>query len=124
MPCKISMIFMDYLSILGTENTAGGQAPGHEGGGRAHNPWARPLSRGPTMAPLHLFLHPHSSSSSKKITNQLKHEFYLILLPFSISLCKSPFTKLLWGIVLRYVTPPMVQLVFVLVLYSLQIFTA
>ena len=28
------------------------------------------------------------------------------------------------GVVLRYVTPPMVQLVFVLVLYILQIFAA
>ena len=32
--------------------------------------------------------------------------------------------KLFWGIVLRYVTPPMVQLVFVLVLYLLQIVAA
>ena len=48
--------------------------------------------------------------------------FLLILLPFSISLLKAPFTKLLWGIVLRYVTPPMIQLVFVLVLYLLQNF--
>ena len=35
MPCNFSMIFMEYLRILGTENTAGGQAPGHEGPGRA-----------------------------------------------------------------------------------------
>ena len=66
MPCKFSMIFMEYLRILGTENTAGGQAPGHEGGGRTHTPWARPLSRGPTVAVLHLFLHPHTPSSSQK----------------------------------------------------------
>ena len=33
---------MEYLRILGTESTAGGQAPGHEGGGSAHTPWARP----------------------------------------------------------------------------------
>ena len=50
--------------------------------------------------------------------------FLLILLPFSISLLKAPFTKLLWGLVLWYVTPPMVQLVFVLVLYILQFFAA
>ena len=50
--------------------------------------------------------------------------FLLILLPFSISLLKATLTKLLWGIVLWYVTPPMVQLVFVLVLYSLQILAA
>ena len=38
----------------------------HEGGGRALPPWARPLPRGPTVAPLHLLLHPHTSSSSQK----------------------------------------------------------
>ena len=29
-------------------------------------PWARPLPRGPHVGPLHLFLHPHTSSSSRK----------------------------------------------------------
>ena len=38
--------------------------PGHEGGG-CPPPRARPLPRGPTVAPLHLFLHPHTSSSQK-----------------------------------------------------------
>ena len=56
--------------------------------------------------------------------NQLKPESKLVLLPFSISLLKAPLTKLLGEIVLWYVTPPMVQLVFVLVLYLLQIFAA
>ena len=56
--------------------------------------------------------------------NQLKHEFQPSLLPFSISLLKAPLTKLLGQIVPWYVTPPLVQLVFVLVLYSLQIFAA
>ena len=60
----------------------------------------------------------------KNITSLLKPEPKLILLPFSISLIEAPFTKLLWGIVLWYVTPQMVQLVFVLVLYSLQNFAA
>ena len=40
--------------------------PGHEGGGRALPPWARPLPRGPMVALLHLFLHPSSSSASHK----------------------------------------------------------
>ena len=40
--------------------------PGHEGGGRALPPWARPLPRGPMVALLHLFLHPHTPSSSHK----------------------------------------------------------
>ena len=54
------------MRILGTKNTAGGQAPGHEGPGRAHSPWARPLSRGPLVAPLHLCQHPQTSSSTQK----------------------------------------------------------
>ena len=45
-------------------------------------------------------------------------------MPFLISLLKAPFTKMFGEIVLRYVTPPMAQLVFVLVLYLLQIFAA
>ena len=85
---------------------------------------ARPLPRGPMMALLHLFLHPHTSSSSPNTNIQLKHEFQLILLPFLISLLKAPLTKLLGEIVPWYVTPPLVQLVFVLVLYSLQNFAA
>ena len=38
--------------------------PGHEGGGRALPPWARPLPHGPMVALLHLFLHPSSSTAS------------------------------------------------------------
>lgn len=38
----------------------GGQPPCHEGGGHA------PLPRGPTVALLHLFFQPHTSSSSPK----------------------------------------------------------
>ena len=39
---------------------------GHEGGGRAQPPWARPLPRGPTVALLHLSQHPSSSSVAHK----------------------------------------------------------
>src|SRR3954462_14807296 len=54
------IFFLEYLRISGTENTA-----------RGANTWprgsrARPLPHGPTVAPLHLFLHPHTSSSSQK----------------------------------------------------------
>ena len=44
----------------------GGQPPAHEGGGCAYPSRARPLPRGPTVALLHLFLHPHTPSSSHK----------------------------------------------------------
>ena len=40
--------------------------PGHEGGGRALPPGRAPLPRGPTVALLHLFLPPHTPSSSPK----------------------------------------------------------
>ena len=98
--------------------------PGHECGGcalppgRPHVLWvprgSPPLIPAPTRF---VFL-------QKEILPQLKPVFQLILLPFSISLLKAPFIELLWGIVLRYVTPSMVQLVFILVLYLLLIFVA
>ena len=43
----------------------GEQAPGHEGPGRAHPPRRAPASWA-HGGPLHLFLHPHTSSSSQK----------------------------------------------------------
>ena len=117
------MIFLEYLRISGTENTAGEQAPGHGGPRRAHHPGRAPCLVGPwwlpsTYSSYHtLLLPPKKSLASSN--------------PSSCSSCchfRSPrsklLLKLLWGIVLWYVTPPMVQLVFVLVLYLLQIFVA
>ena len=60
MPCQFNMIFREYLRIYCAKITPGGAATWPRG-------WlARPLSHGPTVAPLHLFLHPHTSSSSHK----------------------------------------------------------
>ena len=98
--------------------------PGHKGPGHAHPPGARPCLVDPTWPPS-----TYSSTHSlrlppEKITPLLKLVFFLILLPFLISLLGTLFFKLFWGIVHRYVSPPLVQLVFVLVLYLLQIFAA
>ena len=98
--------------------------PGHEGGGRAHPPRALSCLVGPwwpssTYSFSHTLILPPPNTK-----NQLKPESKLVLLPFSISLLKAPLTKLLGEIVPWYVTPPLVQLVFVLVLYSLQICVA
>ena len=60
MPCQFNMIFLEYLRIFGTENTAGGAGTWPRGSK------ARPLPRGPTVAPLHLFQPPHTPSSSQK----------------------------------------------------------
>ena len=65
MPCKFSMISMEYLRILGTEITAGGASTSPREW-RAPPYRARPLSRGPLVAPLHLCQHPHTSSSTQK----------------------------------------------------------
>ena len=54
------IFFLEYLRISGTENTAQGVGTWPRGSG------AHPLPRGPMVAPLHLFLHAHTSSSSQK----------------------------------------------------------
>ena len=56
----------------------------------------------------------------KKFPHTLSPVFLLILLPFSICLLEAPFPKLFRGIVAWYVTPSFVQLVFVLVVYTLN----
>ena len=116
--------FWNIWEYLALRTQQEGQAPSHEGGGRALPPGRAPCLVGPrwpssTYSCTHTLLLPPTNTNIQFIP-----EAKLVLLPFSISLLKAPFTKVLWGIVLRYVTPPMVQLVFVLVLYSLHIFAA
>ena len=98
--------------------------PGHEGVGRALPPWARPLPREPTVALLHLSLHPSSSSASHKHENPTQARVPAPVAVIFDLLLKAPLAKLLGKVVPWYVTPPLVQLVFVLVLYSLQICAA
>ena len=124
LPCKFSMIFMEYLRILGTENTAGGAStrprewrarppPGHAP--CLVGPWWPPSTYASTHT-LHLLPKKNPHPAQARVLAHLTSIFDL--------LDQSSIHKLLWGIVLRYVTPPMVQLVFVLVLYSLQIIAA
>ena len=119
MTCQFNMIFSGIFEDLLCKNYRGRELPpGHEGGGRA------PCLMGPrwpssTYPSTHLL--PLSHTNPK---NELKHEFQPLLLRFSISLLKAPLAKLFGEIVPWYVTPPLIQLVFVLVLYSLQICAA
>ena len=74
----------------------------------------------PTWGP-HLSLYTTSSPTSrKKISIALSPVFLPSKPRISISLLEAPFRKLFWGIVAWYVTPPFVQLVFVLVVYILN----
>jgi hypothetical protein len=61
-----------------------------------------------------------SSPTSKKITIALSLVFLLANPRITISLLEAPFLKLFWGIATWYVTPPLVQLVFALVVYVLN----
>ena len=54
------------MRIFGTENTAGGASTWPRESRACPPLQGAPLPRGPTVAPLHLFLHPHTSSSSQK----------------------------------------------------------
>ena len=85
-------------------------------------PWGAPPTswdpRGPPPlipAPTHfVFLQKKSPIAQTRVLAHLAAIFDLF--------AQSSIHKTVLGVVLRYVTPPMVQLVFVLVLYLLQIF--
>ena len=125
MPCQFNMIFSGIFEDLLCKNY-------HRGSchlvtrveGAPYPPRRAPCLVGPqwpssTYSCTHLL--PLSRTNPK---NQLKLVFQQLLMRFSISLLKAPLAKLLREIVPWYVTPPLVQLVFVLVLYSLQICAA
>ena len=78
----------------------------------------------PTWAPSLISLAHIITYLQKKIPTALSPVFLSSNPRILISLLEAPFLKLLGEIVPWYVTPRLVQLVFVLVLYSLQIFAA
>ena len=124
MTCQFNMIFSGIFEDLLCKNYRGRSCHLATRVVGAPPSRARPCLMGPrwpssTYPSTHLL--PLSHTNPK---NQFKHEFQPLLLWFSISLLKAPLAKLLGEIVPWYVTPPSVQLVFVLVLYSLQICAA
>ena len=125
MPRKWNMIFSRiFENIWHWEHSRRGKHLATSVEGAPYPPGRAPCLMGPrwpssTYPSTHLLPLSHTNPQ-----NQLKHEFQPLLLWFSISLLKAPLAKLLVEIVPWYVTPPLVQLVFVLVLYSLQICAA
>ena len=74
----------------------------------------------PTWAPSLITSAHFITYLQKKISIALSPVFLPSNPRISISLLEAPFLKLFWGIVAWYVTPPFVQLVFVLVVYILN----
>ena len=114
------MFFLEYLRISGTENTARGAGtwPRRSGArptalGAPPASWAHGGPPPLIPAPMHFFflLKNHYPAQARVLAH-----FAAIF-----DLLKAPLTKLLGEIVPWYVTPPLVQLVFVLEIYSLQI---
>ena len=60
------MIFSGIFENIGTENTSGGAGTWPRGSRARPPPGRAPLPRGTMVAPLHLFLPPHTPSSSQK----------------------------------------------------------
>ena len=75
----------------------GGQPPAHEGGGRAHPSRVRPLPRGPTVALLHLFLLPHTSSSSHKHEKPAQARVPSLFAAIFDLLAQSTIHQTIWG---------------------------
>ena len=96
----------------------GGAPGGHNPPGRARTPSRALVGCGPHVGPLTYPFTPHHHLPPEKIT---------IALSLSCSqtrrfrsLCSKLLPKLFRGIVAWYVTPPLVQLVFALVVYILN----
>ena len=67
MPCQFNMIFSGIFENLLCKNYHGGSCHlATRVGGAPYPPGRAPLPHGPTVALLHLFLHPHTPSSSHK----------------------------------------------------------
>ena len=79
------------MRIFGTKNTTRGASTWPRG-------WrARPLPRGPTVALLHLFLHPHSSSSSQKNHQPAQTRVLAHLAAIFDLLAQSTIQQTVWG---------------------------
>ena len=109
---------MIFSRIFGTENTTRGASTWPRGSR------ARPLPHGPHVAPstyscTHTLVLPPKKNHQPAQTRVLAHLAAIFDL-----LAQSTIHQTIGEIVPWYVTPPLVQLVFVLVLYSLQICAA
>ena len=98
----------------------GGAPGGHNPPRRARTPRRALVGCGPHVGPLTYLFIPHHHLPPEKISIALSFMFLLSNPRILISLLEASFSKLFRGIVAWYVSPPFVQLVFVLVVYILN----
>ena len=111
------MIFYEYLRISGANNIRGRCTKWAQPTWARRTPIHALVCCGPHVGPLTYPFTPHHHLPPEKFSIALSPVFLLSNPWISISLLEAPFLKLFRGIVAWYVTPPFVQLVFVLVVY-------
>ena len=97
----------------------GGAPGGHNPPGRARTPRRALMGCGPHVGPLTYLFSPHHHSPPEKIPIALSRVLELKPTDFDL-FARSSVSETVSGIVAWYVTPPFVQLVFVLVVYTLN----
>ena len=98
----------------------GGAPGGHNPPGRARTPRRALVGCGPHVSPLTYLFTPHHHLPPEKILHcSLSHVLALKPVDFDI-FARSSISETVSGIVAWYVTPPFVQLVFVLMVYTLN----
>ena len=121
MPCKFSMIFMEYLRILGTEITAGGASTRPREWRARPPPLGAPPVSWPLVDPLHLCQHPHTPSSSQKNPHPAQARVLAHFAAIFDLLAQSSIHKTALGDCCLVCDSSIGTISFVLVLYSLQI---
>jgi hypothetical protein len=112
--------FLNFWELLVQITSEGGAPGGQHPPGRATPPWRGQVGVGPLQAPLTYPFSLFFPLLQKPTTIAFFPVFLLPNLRFLISLLGAPFSKLFWRIATWYVTPPLVQLVFLLVVYILS----
>ena len=89
--------FLEYLRTSGTENTTGGASTWPRGWRACPTPLGVPLPHGPTVAPLHVFLHPHTPSSPQKNHHPAQAQVLAHFAAIFDLLAQSTSHKTAWG---------------------------
>ena len=120
MPWKFYMIFSWIFKNFWCKNNQRGCTRWAQPTWAHQHPQVRPGGLWTPRGPPHLSLHPTSPPTSRKKSPLLSLMFLFSNPRILISWLEAPFPILFRGIVAWYVSPPLVQLVFSLVVYILN----